>query len=57
MTTVALHNLDLSKIKRSTPSDELTAFMQEYIRLDDRMRAQCQREGKPVPLVTADEKR
>jgi hypothetical protein len=53
MTIVALHSLDLSKIKRTKSSEELTGIMQQYIRLDERMRAECQREGKPVPHVKA----
>lgn len=53
MTTVALHKLDLSRIKRSTSAQELTEIMQQYIRLDERQRAECLREGKPVPHVKA----
>lgn len=53
MSTVALSNLDLSKIKRSQPSGELTNRLIEYIRADEQLRAECKRQGKPVPEVRA----
>ncbi|MGY2362723.1 hypothetical protein ACW9IO_09250 [Pseudomonas azotoformans] len=53
MTTVAVHNLDLSKIKRSKSNNEMTAMLAEYIRLDERLRAECQRQGKAIPNVKA----
>ncbi|MEE4704674.1 hypothetical protein V2K55_03100 [Pseudomonas alliivorans] len=56
MTTVAMNNLDLSKIKRSKSNAELTGMLAEYIRSDERLRAECQRQGKPIPNVRAQQK-
>lgn len=56
MTIVAMNHLDLSKIKRSKSNNEMSAMLAEYIRLDERLRAECQRQGKPFPDVKAQSK-
>ena len=53
MTTVAMNSLDLSKIKRSKSNNELSDMLAEYIRLDERVRAECQRQGKAIPHIKA----
>lgn len=53
MTMVALNNLDITKIKRSKSTTELNALLDQYVIMDQQMRAECQRRGKPVPAVKA----
>lgn len=56
MTTVAMSNLDLSRIKRSKSNSELTSMLAEYIKSDERLRAECQRQGKPIPNLRAEQR-
>ncbi|MBA6145564.1 MULTISPECIES: hypothetical protein [Pseudomonas] len=56
MTTVAMSNLDLSRIKRSKSNSELTHMLAEYIRSDERLRAECKQQGKPIPNLQAKDK-
>ncbi|MDM1713529.1 hypothetical protein HX137_23145 [Pseudomonas sp. 165] len=53
MTTVAMSSLDLSKIKRSQSSSELSQKLADYLRNDERLRAEFRQQGMPVPDVRA----